>query len=59
MKLPECFENKITKNKICKNLPYLEVTEVVLVHSNLLIMIVTKIQELCIDFFQISHLIVF
>ena len=32
MKLLESTENKITKNKHVKNLPHLEITEVVLVH---------------------------
>ena len=29
-------ENKTTKNKICENVPHLEVTEAVLVHCNII-----------------------
>ena len=35
MKLLESTENKITKGKNGENVPYLEVTEVVLVHCNM------------------------
>ena len=35
MKLLGSTENKITKDKIGKNMPHLEITEVVLVHYNI------------------------
>ena len=35
MKLLESTENKITENKDSENLPHLEITEVVLVHCNI------------------------
>ena len=35
MKLLESTENKITKDKIGENVPHLEITEVVLVHCNI------------------------
>ena len=35
MKLLESTENKITKNKNGENVPHLEITEVVLVHCNI------------------------
>ena len=60
MKLLESTENKITENKNSENLPHLEITEVVLVHCN----IVNKyyqqyIQEFRIPLFLINHLIVY
>ena len=35
MKLLECTENKITKDKNSENVPHLEITEVALVHCNI------------------------
>ena len=35
MKLLESTKNKITKDKNCENVPHLEITEVVLVHWNI------------------------
>ena len=35
MKLLGNTENKIAKEKTCKNVPHLEITEVVLVHCNI------------------------
>ena len=32
MKLLGCTKSKITKNENCENVPYLEITEVVLIH---------------------------
>ena len=60
MKLLESTENKITENKNSENLPHLEITEVVLVHCN----IVNKyyqqyIQEFRIPLFLINHLVVY
>ena len=34
MKLIGSTESKITKNEICKNVPYLEITDVVFIHCN-------------------------
>ena len=45
MKLLATTENKITKNNNGENLPHIENTEVVLVHCNILIMIINKIQD--------------
>ena len=59
MKLLGKTENKITKNKNGKNVPRLEITEVVLVIAIWLIMIINKIQEYCILFFQINHLVLY
>ena len=47
---------KITKYENDENVPHLEITEVVLVHYNVLIMI-NKIQECCINLFLINHLV--
>ena len=60
MKLLESTENKITENKNSENLPHLEITEVVLVHCN----IVNKyyqqyIQEFRLPLFLINHLVVY
>ena len=35
MKFLGSTENKITKDKSCENVPHLEITEVVLVHCNI------------------------
>ena len=35
MKLLGIIENKINKNKNVKNVPYLEITEVILIHCNI------------------------
>ena len=35
MKLLECTKNKITKDKNGKNVPHLEITEVVLIHCDI------------------------
>ena len=45
MKLLGSTESKITKDKNGENVPHLEITEVVLVHCNMLIMIISRIQE--------------
>ena len=60
MKLLESTENEITENKDSENLPHLEITEVVLVHCN----IVNKyyqqyIQEFRLPLFLINHLVVY
>ena len=50
MKLLGSTENKVTKDKNGENVPHLEITEVVLVHCDILIMIISKIQEYYIRF---------
>ena len=55
MKVLGSIENRITKDKNSENVPHLEITEVVLVHCNI---VINKIQEFCIHLFQISHLLV-
>ena len=35
MKLLVSIENKITKNKNCENVPHFEITEVILIHCNI------------------------
>ena len=47
MKLPGNTENQIIKNRNGENVPHIEIT-VVLVHWNIVIMIITKIQKFCI-----------
>ena len=36
MKLRGCIGNKITKNKNGENLPHLEITDLVLIHCNII-----------------------
>ena len=55
MKLLGSTENEITKDKNGENAPHLEITEVVLVHCN----IINKSQESYIHLFQISHLVLY
>ena len=59
MKLLGSPKSKISKEKNCENVPHLEITEVVLVHCNMVNMIVKKIQEYCTLLFQINHLEVY
>ena len=59
MKLLASTENKITDDKNDENVPYLEITEVVLVHCNIVKMIINRIQEFYIHLFQIIHLVVY
>ena len=56
-KLLGTTENKITKDKNGENASHLEITEVVLVHCNIVKMIINKIQESCTRLFQINHLV--
>ena len=56
MKLLGSTENKTTKDKNGENVPPLGITEVVLVHCNMLI--INKIQDSCIRLFQINCLVV-
>ena len=58
MKLFGSTKSKITKNEIGEIVPYLEITEAVWVHCNIVTIItINKIQESCIHLFQISHLV--
>ena len=57
MKLIGSTKNKITKNKDGENVPHLEITEVVLVHCNIVQLIFKKIQELYTRLFQINRLV--
>ena len=58
MKLLGSTENKITKDKNGENVPHLEITEVVLVHCNIVNNDYQTIQKICIYLFQINHLVV-
>ena len=57
MKLLSSTENKITKFKNIEQVPYLEITEVVLVLGNMPAIIINMIQESCIHLFPINHLV--
>ena len=57
MKLLGSNQSKITKNKNGENAANLEITEVALVHFNVVNKNYQQIQEPCIDLFQIIHLI--
>ena len=59
MNLLEITKNKITKDKIGENMRHLEITEVVLVHCDNLIMIISKIQEYYILLFQINRFVAY
>ena len=56
MKLLGSTKCKITKNENGGNVPHLEITEVILVHCNI-INITNKIQESCIHLFLINRLV--
>ena len=58
MKLLGITKNKITKDQNGENVPHLEITEVVLVHCNI-INIINKIQEYYIPLFQINPLVAY
>ena len=57
MKLLGSSKNKITKDKNSENVPHLEITEVVLVHCNIVNNIINKIQEYYIRLFEINLLV--
>ena len=59
IKLIGSTENKITKDKNGENVSHLEITELVLVHVILPIMIINKIQESFTRLFQITRLLVY
>ena len=50
-------KSKITKDKNGENMPHFKITEVVLVHSNIVTTTISKINEYCIDLFLIYHLV--
>ena len=50
-------KSKITKNKNGKNVPHLEITEVVLIIVMLFIIAINKIQEFCLHLFLINRLV--
>ena len=56
MKLLGSTENKIAKDKNGVNVTHLEITEVVLVHCNI---VNNDYQESYIRFLQISHLVIY
>ena len=59
MKFFGSTENKITKDKNGENVPHLEITEVVLVHYDIVSNDYRKIQEYYIHFFQINLLVAY
>ena len=59
MKVIGSTENKIAKDKNGENIPHLEITEVVLIHCNIVNMIINEIQKFCIHLFEINYLAVF
>ena len=52
MKLVGSTENKIAKDKNGKNIPYLEITEVIVFHCNI---VNHDYQKFCIHLFQTIH----
>ena len=59
MKLLESTKIKITKDKNGENVPHLEITEVVLVHCNIVNNDISKIQGYGTLLFQINRLVVY
>ena len=59
MKLLGSTGNKITKDKNGENVPHLEITEVVLVHCNIVNNDYQEDLESYIHLFQISHLVLY
>ena len=59
MKLLGSTENKITEDKNGENVPYVEITEVVLGYCMLSIMIINKIQEYYTFLFPINRLVAY
>ena len=56
MELLGSTENKITKNKNGENVPHLEITDVVLVHCDI---VNNDCQQSCICLFQINRLVAY
>ena len=50
-------KSKINKDKNGENMPTFKITEVVLVHSNIVTTTISKIKEYCIDLFLIYQLV--
>ena len=59
MKLLGSTENKITKDKNGENVPHLEITELVLVHCDIVNNDYQQDWEYCIHLFQINRLVVY
>ena len=59
MKLLGSTENKTTKDKNGENVPHLKITEVILVHCNIVNNAVNKIQKSYIRLLQINCLVVY
>ena len=59
MKLLGSTENKITKDKNGEYVPHLQITEVVLVHCNIVNNDINKIQESCAHLFRINSLVIY
>ena len=57
MKLLGSTENKITKDKNGENVPHLEITEVVLVHCNIVNIDYQQDSQSYIHLFKINHLL--
>ena len=54
MQLLGSTKSKMKKDKNGKNMPYLEINEVVLMHCNVAIIVSINISESCIHFFLIN-----
>ena len=59
MKLNGSTKCKITNDDNGENVAHFEITELILIHCNILAMIISKIQESCTLLFLISRLINF
>ena len=59
MKLPGSAESKITKDKNGENVPHLEVTELVLIHCNLVNNDYQQDSRILFTFYQTKHLVVY
>ena len=59
MKFLGSTENKITKDKDGENVPRLEITELVLVHCNIVNNDYQQDSEFRIYLFQINHLVIY
>ena len=57
MELLGCTKSKIIKNKNGEYIPKLEINEVILVHCNIAILIINKIQESWLHLFLINRLV--
>ena len=57
MKLLENTKNKISKDENCENMPHLQITEVVLLHCNIVKNDYQQDLESCIHLFLINYLV--